>query len=104
MNDSVKVSVRIKNSGRFDGEEVVQLYVRDLVGNGVARPLLQLKGFEKVLLKKGETKTVQFIIRPSDLAFYRIDKTSGPEAGQFEIAIGGSSDLLTLKSTFELKD
>ena len=104
INDSVKVSVRIKNSGRFDGEEVVQLYVRDLVGNGVARPLLQLKGFEKVLLKKGETKTVQFIIRPSDLAFYRIDKTYGPEAGKFEIAIGGSSDHLTLKSTFELKD
>lgn len=103
MKDSLFINVKVKNTGNFDGEEVVQLYIRDLVGNGVARPLKQLKGFEKVMIKKGETAEVQFAIHPNDLAFFRIDKTFGPETGDFEVYAGGSSDNLPLKAAFVLK-
>ena len=102
LNDSLKITVRVKNTGNFDGEEVVQLYIRDLVGS-VSRPLLQLKGFEKVMIKKGETAQVSFKIHSNDLAFYRADKTFGPEAGKFEVFVGGSSNSLPLKSDFILK-
>jgi beta-glucosidase len=75
-----------------------------LAGNGVSRPLLQLKGFEKVLIGKGESVEVMFTLEPNDLAFYKLDNTFGPEAGMFEIYIGSSSDNLPLKSKFELTD
>lgn len=103
MNDTLNISLTIKNTGMFDGEEVVQLYIRDLIGKGVSRPLLQLKGFEKPMIKKGESVNVKFKIHPNDLAFYRIDKTFGPEAGDFDVYIGGSSDNLPLKARFTLK-
>jgi beta-glucosidase len=103
MKDSLFINVKVKNTGNFDGEEVVQLYIRDLVGKGVARPLRQLKGFEKVMIKKGATAEVKFAIHPNDLAFYRLDKTFGPEAGDFEVYVGGSSCNLPLKSAFVLK-
>lgn len=103
MNDTLNISLTIKNTGMLDGEEVVQLYIRDLIGKGVSRPLLQLKGFEKPMIKKGESVNVKFKIHPNDLAFYRIDKTFGPEAGDFDVYIGGSSDNLPLKARFTLK-
>jgi len=103
MNDTLNISLTIKNTGMFDGEEVVQLYIRDLIGKGVSRPLLQLKGFEKPMIKKGESVNVKFKIHPNDLAFYRIDKTFGPETGDFDVYIGGSSDNLPLKARFTLK-
>jgi len=101
-NDSIIVSINLKNTGNYDGEEVVQMYIRDLGGKGVSRPLLQLKGFEKVMINKGETKTVQFIVHTSDLSYYRMDKTFAFESGKYEIYIGGSSDKLILKSAFTL--
>lgn len=102
-NDSLLVTVKVTNTGNYDGEEVVQLYVCDVLGNGVARPLQQLKGFEKVMIKKGQTADIYFKLSSKDLTFYRLDKTIGAEAGDFEIYVGGSSDNLPLKATFELK-
>jgi len=103
MSDSIVATVKLSNTGKYDGEEVVQLYVRDLVGKGVARPLKQLKGFEKVMIKKGQLAEVKFKISTKDLAFYRLDKTIGAEAGDFEVYVGGSSDNLPLKASFNLK-
>jgi beta-glucosidase len=102
MSGSLTVKATITNTGDYSGEEVVQLYIRDVVGNGVARPLLQLKGFEKIMIEKGASKEVSFEIHPKDLAFYRLDKKFAPEPGKFEVFIGTSSNNLTLKSTFEL--
>lgn len=104
MSETIEIKATIANTGQHDGEEVVQLYIRDLIGNGVSRPLKQLKGFEKVLIKKGEKTEVTFTIKPGDLAFYRLDKTFGPEAGKFEVFVGPASNNLPLKGTFELTE
>ena len=104
MSEILTVKATITNTGDYSGEEVVQLYIRDVVGNGVSRPLLQLKGFEKIMIEKGESKEVSFKIQPKDLAFYRLDKKFAPEAGKFEVFVGTSSDNLALKGTFELID
>ncbi len=90
-NESLKVSVDITNTGNFDGEEVVQLYTRDLVAS-VTRPVKELKGFQKINLKKGETKTVTFELTAEDLAFYNFNLEFGWEPGDFEIMVGPSSD------------
>ena len=102
LSDSITIKATVKNTGNYDGEEVVQLYIRDVIGNGVARPVLQLKGFEKVMISKGSVREVAFTIHPNDLAFYRFDKTWGPEAGKFEVFVGTSSNKLPLKSEFQL--
>jgi len=87
---TLKASVAVTNNGGRDGEEVVQCYVRDLVGS-VTRPVKELKGFEKILLKAGESKTVTFEITPDMLAFHRIDMTYGTEPGDYQLFIGGNS-------------
>ena len=84
-------SVEVTNSGDYDGEEIVQLYIRDLVGS-VTRPVQELKRFKKVFLKKGESTTVIFRLKPSDLAFHRKDMSYGAEAGAFKLFIGTSSE------------
>jgi beta-glucosidase len=91
FNDKIKVSVDVTNTGKYDGKEVVQLYLRDVVGS-VTRPVKELKGFEKIALKKGEKKTVTFEISVEDLKFYNSDLEFVAETGQFEAFIGGSSD------------
>ena len=73
-----------------DGEEVVQLYVRDIAGS-VTRPLKELKGFRKILLKAGESKEVEFTIGMEELSFYRADMSYGPEPGKFIVFVGGNS-------------
>lgn len=83
-------SARITNSGNYAGTETVQLYIRDLVGS-VVRPIKELKGFQKIDLAAGETKTVSFVISTDDLKFYNDDLKYDWEAGDFEIMIGGSS-------------
>lgn len=100
---NLQVSVTIKNSGNYDGEEVVQLYIRDIVGNGVSRPLKQLKGFEKIYIEKGDSKIVTFNLKADDLAFYRLDKSFGSEPGSFKIFIGSASNDIRLNGKFELK-
>jgi beta-glucosidase len=83
-------SVTLTNSGSRDGKEVVQLYIRDVVGS-VTRPVKELKGFQKIDLKAGETKTVSFTITPEDLKFYNYDLKYDWEPGEFLIMIGGNS-------------
>lgn len=91
-NGKVTVSVNVTNIGDRQGEEVVQLYIRDLVGS-VTRPVRQLKGFEKIALEPGETKTVSFDIDANLISFYRKDMSFGPEPGRFHAFVGGSSDV-----------
>lgn len=99
-NDKITVSVDIKNTGNYDGKEVVQLYTRDLVGS-VTRPVKELKGFQKVEIKKGETKTVSFTITEEDLKFYNQKLEFIAEPGTFEVFIGANSDTKN-KEAFEL--
>lgn len=94
-------SVTVTNTGKRDGAEVVQLYIRDLVGS-VTRPVRELKGFEKVMLKAGESKTIQFRITPDLLKFYNYELEFVNEPGEFEVMIGGNSKEVK-KNTFTLK-
>lgn len=98
---SIKLSVDITNTGNYDGDEVIQLYIRDLVGS-VSRPVKELKGFERIRLKKGESKTVTFTITPDDLKFYNQELEYKNEPGDFEIMVGSNSkDVQTLKFTLK---
>ncbi len=87
----LEVSVDVENTGDYDGSEVVQLYVRDVVAS-VTPPVRELKGFEKVFISKGETKTVTFSITPKDLAFYNYDLEFKAEPGEFMVFVGGNSN------------
>ena len=89
-NQTLTASVTLTNNGKFDGKEVVQLYIRDLVGS-ITRPVKELKGFQKIFLKAGESKTVSFNITPEDLKFYNSDLKYDWEAGDFVIMVGGNS-------------
>jgi len=84
------VSVKISNTGNFDGEEVVQLYIRDMVGT-TTRPVKELKDFTKLMIKKGETRMVTFTIDEEDLKFYNYDLKHVAEAGDFKVFVGGNS-------------
>lgn len=95
------VTVRVRNTGRRAGEEVVQLYVRDRVGS-VTRPVRELKGFQKIELAAGEAREVSFQLTPADLAFWRADQTFRPEAGAFEVFVGGDSTA-SLTEKFSLR-
>ncbi len=100
--EKATVSITVRNSGNYDGEEVVQLYIRDLVAYGVSRPVKELKGFEKITLKKGEQKTVSFSITPEMLEYYDLNLKKIVEPGDFAIMVGSSSadkDLQKLKLT-----
>jgi beta-glucosidase len=83
-------SISLTNSGKFDGAEIVQLYLRDMVGS-VTRPVKELKGFQKVLLKAGETRNISFTITPEDLKFFNYDLRYDWEPGEFLVMIGGNS-------------
>lgn len=87
----IRVSTTLTNTGAYDGVEIVQFYVRDLVGN-VTRPVKELKGFQKVFLKKGASQTISFELNAADIAFYHSNMKYGPEPGLFELYIGGNSD------------
>jgi beta-glucosidase len=100
--EKLKVTLTVKNTGNFDGKEVVQLYIRDVVGS-VSRPMKELKGFQKILLKKGEEKQVMFEIGIDDLKFYNSDLEFVAEPGNFEVFVGTNSDVSD-KIGFELVD
>ena len=89
-NTPIEATVTLTNNGKYDGAEVVQLYIRDLVGSNT-RPVKELKGFEKVYLKAGESKKVTFKISPDDLKFYNNELKYDWEAGDFDIMIGTNS-------------
>jgi len=101
VNGQLKVSVEVTNSGNYDGAEVVQLYIRDLVGT-VTRPVKELKGFQKIFLKTGETRTVEFTLTEKDLRFYNGDLKFVSEPGDFKVFVGTSS-AQTLEAGFVLK-
>jgi beta-glucosidase len=89
-NESLVVSCTVTNNGKVAGEEVVQLYVRDLVGS-VTRPVKELKNFEKLMLQPGESREMKFTLTIPDLSFYRRDMSFGTEPGKFQVFIGGNS-------------
>ncbi len=89
-NQVLKASVSITNTGNYDGSEVVQLYIRDLVGS-ISRPIEELKGFRKIFLKAGESKEVSFDITPNDLKFYNADLKYDWQSGKFNIMVGANS-------------
>jgi len=97
----LKVSIDVTNSGNYDGAEVVQLYLRDMVGT-VTRPVKELKGFQKIFLKKGETRTVEFTLTEKDLRFYNSDLKFVSEPGDFKVFVGTSS-VNTMEAGFALK-
>ncbi len=98
---TLTVSIDVTNSGKFDGAEVVQLYIRDMVGS-ITRPVKELKGFRKVFLKSGETETISFTITVEDLKFYNYELKYDWEPGEFMVMVGGNS--LDVKSIlFDLR-
>lgn len=101
ITGSLTARVTIKNTSNTDGQEVVQLYVQDIVGS-IARPVKELKAFQKVFLKAGESNTVEFILAASDLAFYGLDLKKKTEPGDFNLWIGESS-VKGLKGSFRVK-
>nr|WP_236688187.1 beta-glucosidase BglX [Empedobacter falsenii] len=99
QNESLTATVQLKNNGDYDGAEVVQLYIKDVFGSTV-RPVRELKGFQKIFLKKGESKQVTFTIKPDDLKFYNSELKFVSEPGDFEVYVGNSSNAdLTSKFT-----
>ena len=89
-NDKLEATLTITNTGNYDGEEVVQLYIRDMVAS-VVRPVKELKGFQKIFLKRGESKVVKFMITVDDLKFYNNELKYAAEPGDFKIFIGTSA-------------
>lgn len=102
QNDKVEFSLDVKNTGKLKGDEVVQLYIKDLESS-VIQPIKKLRAFNRVSLKKGETKTVTFILTDKDFNFWD-EKTKNwkIEPGKFEIQIGASSQDIKLKKTIEV--
>ncbi|MGQ9854372.1 MAG: glycoside hydrolase family 3 C-terminal domain-containing protein, partial [Candidatus Oleimicrobiaceae bacterium] len=95
------VSVDVENVGPFTGDEVVQLYIRDLVAS-VARPLKELKGFRRITLKPGERSTVSFCLGPEELAMLDRELKLVVEPGAFEVMVGSSSEDIKLRTTLEV--
>lgn len=102
MKDSLLISVKVTNTGEREGEEIVQLYVRDLVGS-VTRPVKELKGFEKIKLPSGQHKIVNFKLTAKDLAFYTADMKFEAEPGKFWIMVGPDSEHLQKKEVTLIK-
>ena len=100
-NEKIEVSLTVKNTGKYDGEEIIQLYLRDKVGS-IARPVKELKDFTKIALKAGESKTIKFTIDKEKLSFYNQKLQWVAEPGEFDLMIGASSADIRLKDSFEL--
>ncbi len=99
--NEIIVRLRVANAGKQKGDEVVQLYVRDEVAS-VARPVKELKGFQRVTLDRGEAKTVTFSLSAEQLAFYDADMRLVVEPGVFKVMIGASSEDIRLEGSFEV--
>ncbi len=102
QNENVIARFKIKNSGKVDGDEVVQLYIKDLFAS-VARPIIELKGFQRIHLSAGETKNVEFKITPELLSMLNKDLKTVVEPGDFRIMIGSSSKDIKLRDTIKVK-
>lgn len=93
-NGNITASIVVKNTGNYDADEVVQLYIRDVVGS-ITRPVKELKGFKRIHLKKGESQVVEFTITPEMLKFYDYDLNYVCEPGGFDVMIGPNSKDVT---------
>lgn len=101
MDGTLTASVTVTNKGDREGDEVVQLYVRDLVGS-ISRPVKELKGFERITLKPGESRKVDFRITPDMLKFYNFDLEEVNEPGEYDVMIGPNSrDVKTMRFTLK---
>lgn len=100
-SDKIEVSFTVTNTGSYDGEEIVQIYLRDLVAS-ISRPVSELKDFSKIYLKSGETKTIRFVIDKEKLSFYNNQLEWISEPGEFELMIGASSRDIRLRDKFTL--
>lgn len=103
QNESTTVRVKVTNTGNYDGDEVVQLYVRDLFAS-VARPLMELKGFERIHLKKGETREVSFSVTPETLKMLNEEMQWVIEPGDFRIMVGASSNDIRLRGILHVNE
>lgn len=103
VGQSLKISCTVKNIGQYDGHEVVQLYIRDELAS-VARPVMELKGFEKIHLSAGESRDVVFTISPEHLMMYDQQMKKVIEAGNFRIMIGSSSKDIRLRQVIEVTE
>jgi len=101
-SDSVWVQCQITNTGNYDGAEIVQLYIRDQLAS-LARPIMELKGFQKIFLKKGASTTVKFLIAPAQLEMLNEQMQLVVEPGEFRIMIGASSNDFKLKGTLRVQ-
>ncbi len=99
--EKIDVSMKLTNTGKYAGEEVVQLYLRDKVGS-VVRPVKELKDFQKIKLQPGESKNIHFTIDKQKLSFYNDKLQWIAEPGEFNLMIGSSSEDIRLKEAFEL--
>ncbi|HPE99307.1 MAG TPA: glycoside hydrolase family 3 C-terminal domain-containing protein, partial [Bacteroidales bacterium] len=102
-NENTMVSFKLKNSGKVDGDEVVQLYIRDELSS-VARPMIELKGFKRVHLKAGESKNIAFEISPEMLSMLNEHMQRVVEPGSFRIMIGASSNDIRLRGILTVED
>jgi beta-glucosidase len=100
-SDNVRVSIRVKNTGPYRGDEVVQLYLRDLVAS-VSTPVKALKGFQKISLDEGETRQVEFVLTPEDLSLLDRDMKRVVEPGTFQVMVGRSSEDILARGHFEV--
>lgn len=99
----INIELKIKNTSLVDGDEVVQLYLNDEVSS-VVTPFKQLKGFERISIPSGETRTVRFVLTAEDISLYNIHMERKVEAGSFEVMIGSSSENILLNQKFEIKE
>ena len=100
-NDKLTVTTSFTNTGKVDGEEVVQLYIRDYAAS-IVRPVKELKAFKKIMLKAGETKDVSFTLTKNDLSFFDANGNSIIEPGKFSVFVGNSS-VNVKQADFEVK-
>jgi beta-glucosidase len=101
--EAVNISLKVKNTGKCDGTEIVQLYVKDIHAS-MTRPNKELQGFARVELQPGEGKEVTFALQPSQMAFLDEDMRWKIEKGEFEVQIGSSSEDIRLKGSFRVTE
>jgi beta-glucosidase len=101
-DQDTEVSIEVTNTGDLTGDEIVQLYIRDMLSS-VTRPIMELKDFERITLDPGETKTVKLSITPEKLQFYDINMERVVEPGEFEVMIGSSSQDIRLRSVLSVE-
>jgi len=102
-NTKIEISLKISNVSKVDGDEVVQLYIRDMVSS-VLSPVKQLRAFKRISIESGETKTVKFELLPKELSLFNAEMEQVVEAGEFKLKIGASSEDIRLEKTFEIPE